>query len=294
MTLKPLSPQSGLSARSARRSESALRAASLGLRGLSALSPELSARAASVLFTSPRRFTRPEREQEWLRDATPFVYRVDGQKLRGYCWGRSGPMVALVHGWEGRGSQLGAFAEPLTNAGLRVVAFDAPGHGESDGRRVTPMGFARALSGVVQVTGPLMGVVAHSLGAPATALAMARGLSLERVVFVAPGAAPSRAPDVFGRMLDVDEEIVERLKARLAKMSQLPWSALEPERLFGRFHVPLLVLHDRDDDEVKLADVERLVEIWPGSKLLLTEALGYRRILRDEQVVEQAVRFLSD
>jgi len=76
-------------------------------------------------------------------------------------------------------------------------------------------------------------------------------------------------------------------------MARLPWSALEPERLFGRFHVPLLVLHDRDDREVRLEDVERLAELWPGATLELTESLGHRRILRDAGVVSDAVRFLG-
>ena len=42
-----------------------------------------------------------------------------------YSWG-SGPTVLLVHGWEGRGSQLSAFAPALVKAGFRVVAVDMP------------------------------------------------------------------------------------------------------------------------------------------------------------------------
>ena len=42
----------------------------------------------------------------------------------------------LVHGWEGRGAQLGSLVGPLVEAGLSVVAFDAPAHGDSPGNRL--------------------------------------------------------------------------------------------------------------------------------------------------------------
>src|SRR5262249_24762467 len=41
------------------------------------------------------------------------------------------PAVLLVHGWGGRGVQMGAFVEPLRARGYRVVWFDQPGHGAS-------------------------------------------------------------------------------------------------------------------------------------------------------------------
>ena len=45
-------------------------------------------------------------------------------------WGE-GPVVLLVHGWGGWRGQLGRFVAPLVDAGHRVVAVDAPGHGDA-------------------------------------------------------------------------------------------------------------------------------------------------------------------
>ena len=53
-----------------------------------------------------------------------------------FAWG-AGPSVLLVHGWEGRGAQLGALVDPLVAAGYRVVALDGPAHGDSPGRLST-------------------------------------------------------------------------------------------------------------------------------------------------------------
>src|SRR5688500_15132227 len=59
----------------------------------------------------------------------PFEVESLGAVVRGHVWG-TGPAVYLVHGWGGRGSQLGSFVEPLLAGGFRVVMFDAPAHGD--------------------------------------------------------------------------------------------------------------------------------------------------------------------
>src|SRR5262245_61721459 len=61
------------------------------------------------------------------------------------------------------------FVEPLVRRGFRVVAFDAPGDGQSDHgpsgwRQITFLEFANALQAVVHATAPADGVVAHSGG----------------------------------------------------------------------------------------------------------------------------------
>jgi pimeloyl-ACP methyl ester carboxylesterase len=55
---------------------------------------------------------------------------------------------------------------------------------------------------------------------------------------------------------------------------------------------PLLVVHDRDDNETLWEDGVTLVETWPGARMITTEGLGHRRILRDPAVVEAGTRFV--
>src|ERR1051325_5613961 len=88
------------------------------------LGPALAGRLAAKLFARPRRHPRPDRERELIARGTR-VPLPDG--LHATAWG-AGPTVLLVHGWEGRGAQLGAFVDPLVAAGVSGVAVDAPGH----------------------------------------------------------------------------------------------------------------------------------------------------------------------
>src|SRR5580692_6315423 len=106
-------------------------------------------------------------------------------------WGdEDHPAVYLMHGWGGYRGQLGAFVAPLTEAGFRVVALDAPGHGESGpgmfgrGRALMP-DFINALRTAMAHYGAAHGVIAHSLGASAVAIATLDGLTTNRLVLIA-------------------------------------------------------------------------------------------------------------
>ena len=102
-------------------------------RVLSAVAPGVAARLAAKLFVTPPRHRRPEAESRALAAARPGVVAVGGRRIRTWSWGH-GPGVLLVHGWGGRGGQLVPFVPPLLAQGLSVTAFDALGHGDSDGR----------------------------------------------------------------------------------------------------------------------------------------------------------------
>lgn len=217
-------------------------------------------------------------------------------------WG-DGPVTYLLHGWGGRRTQLAALVEPLVAAGQRVVALDAPGHGQSGpgrlgGRRTTLAEFAEALAAVVAVTGPAHAVVAHSAGSNAAALAVRDGLAADRLVFVAPLADPLPFLHAFARLTGLGHRTRPRLLRRLTRIVgrdladfDVPaWAAqAEPGRL-----PRLLVVHDRADREARYAEGRALAAAWPNARLLTTEGLGHRRILADPEVIEATVAFLTD
>jgi hypothetical protein len=56
---------------------------------------------------------------------------------------------------------------------------------------------------------------------------------------------------------------------------------------------PTLVVHDHGDREVGFRDGHETARAWPGARLLATEGLGHRRLLRDPAVVEEVVAFVA-
>ncbi len=55
---------------------------------------------------------------------------------------------------------------------------------------------------------------------------------------------------------------------------------------------PTLVIHDRDDKEVRWEDGAAIAGAWPGAQLATTSGLGHRRILQDPVVIRRIADFI--
>jgi pimeloyl-ACP methyl ester carboxylesterase len=165
------------------------------------VAPSLAAERAETLFRTPPRCRSTRFERAVLEEGS-LTY-VDGPagRLATYRWG-TGPTVLLVHGWGGHAGRLAHFVSPLTAAGLSVVAFDAPGHGSSDRTLCSMPEIAESVRILAAEINPF-GVVGHSAGATAAALAARDGARFSHAVFLAPAASPENYPTRFGRFLGI-------------------------------------------------------------------------------------------
>jgi len=72
------------------------------------------------------------------------------------------------------------------------------------------------------------------------------------------------------------------------------WTDLDVDRVLPGLRARGLVIHDRDDDEVPLADGRAIAAGWPQARLEVTVGLGHRRVLRDEGVRAMVAAHLAD
>lgn len=263
-----------------------------GLSALAAVSQGLAARAAERMFLSPPRHRAPERERAALSRATPFAVPFRGGRLLAWRFGE-GPAVLLVHGWGGRGGQLGALVPPLLDAGCSAVTFDAPAHGGSSARIASVPAFADAVSATANQVGA-RAAVAHSMGAAGTALALRRGLPLDAAVFLGPPRSPAGFFQRFCDALELGPATRRATQLRIERRLGVAMADLDLARAAADMAIPLLVIHDRGDAEVPWADGASIARAWPGAQLLTTEGLGHRRILREPAVTGRAAAFVAE
>jgi pimeloyl-ACP methyl ester carboxylesterase len=264
-----------------------------GLALLQVVSPRLAAEVAGRLFLTPPRIPAARNNgASPMPDASPFDLGKGRHRLAVWTTGR-GPTVLLVHGWGGRASQMRAFVEPLVRAGHTVVAFDAPAHGRSAGRRLSLPGYAAAITRVAEATGPLHGIIAHSFGAPATAVAVAGGLKVGRAVFLGPPADERNFLDRFATLLGLSDRTRRLTGAVTERIVGAPFDRFTASTLGPRLELPLLVVHDREDNEVPWSDGERVARALRRGTLYTTVGLGHRGILREPAVVERVIRFVT-
>ncbi len=273
---------------------------------LSWLAPTTAARVAAKFFLTPPAARPLSHDARALFAAADDRFSVKletdfgGTRETSYVsvslWGK-GPAVYLLHGWGGRSSQWGSFIEPLVRAGYTAVALDAPGHGDSPASRTSILHFAAALAAVVESVGPARALIGHSLGGAAASLAMRRGLSIERAVFVGVPADPAAFFDLFLTRLGIPDRLRGSIRARVENEYGFSWrdlkvSAREARTRLGH-DVPALVVHDSSDKEVDYRDAARIIEAWPDAVLFTTHGLGHQRILRDREVVHRIVSWLT-
>lgn len=262
------------------------------IRGVDRLSPALGARVAARVFLSPRRAHAPERERAWLKHARPATFKAGRFRLAGHEWAKTGEPVLLIHGWEGRGSQLGALALAIAEAGLRPVTVDLPAHGSSQGARTNLVEFAEATEAMIERLGGVAGVVAHSFGAAGVTVALRRRLPVGRVAYLAPAEDFEHYPRVFGEWLGLPGPLRERMRDHVENRIGIAMAELRGRLLAPSMRIPLLVVHDEDDVDVPWTDGKTYAQVWPDARLITTKGLGHRRILRDPEVAREVARFL--
>lgn len=267
-------------------------AARAALRTAQSVSDDAAAWLADRLFCTPPSSRVPRSVRAVMASAERTTALCEGRRVAVWRWGR-GPAVALVHGWGSRAARLMVYVPTLLERGFSVVAFDAPAHGESEGRLGSGVQAARALREIARAT-PLYGVVGHSLGAAATMLALQDGLALHRAVFIAPPADLRMYTDHFADLLGLGPSALEAMRRRIEARLRFSWHDLDFDAIAsGMEGVELLLFHDRGDRDVPWENGQRIARAWPGAVLRTTEGLGHHHIARDPAVVSAAVEFLA-
>lgn len=265
------------------------------MRSLGRVAPLWQASLAAKLFlrTPPRRTPRS-------KDAVPAgqVRTFARGTVVGEVWEPKAPQapvgtVLLLHGWGGRRTQLYPFVPGLLAANYRVVTFDAPGHGDSRGSWLSLILFARTIRKVASELGPLSAVIAHSFGGPAAAIAIRDGLAVDRLVTIGAPADPTAWFSQFCAYLGFDADATKRARTAIEADVGESMDGLAIERFGDALRLPMLVIHDRLDGEVDYSAAARIVAAAPGARLMTTEGLGHRRILKHDDVIAQAIEFVA-
>ncbi|HQS30892.1 MAG: hypothetical protein B7X59_03625 [Polaromonas sp. 39-63-203] len=262
---------------------------------LSRVTPTLAAHLAYKLLATPPR--SPEKPwQTELRDkAITTRLRLGAGELAVYEWG-CGPTVLMVHGWGARATHMGKMIMPLVDAGFRVVAFDAPAHGESFGRSTDLIAYAAAIKAVARHAGPVHTLLAHSFGV-AMALFARRdwGIPVQRQVLVSSFRHCKWFTEAFARHVGLAPHVMAHAMQMMVERYQgrLDWESLSVVEMLRQTRQPTLIIHDREDLEIPFEHSVALLQAAPHAQFHATSGLGHHRLLGNADVIAQVVRFVS-
>jgi pimeloyl-ACP methyl ester carboxylesterase len=254
------------------------------------------AMAAIDLFQKPYAGRRRQEPAIW-KESKKMQVRSGKETLAGYHWkaDRSEKKMLIVHGFAGNARSFAHFIGPAMAKGYDVMAFDAPAHGKSTGRRLNLLSYTWALEDILKNHGPFDSFLAHSLGGMSLLLAL-RQIQPHRqakAILVAPLVEAHRAAESFGRFLQLRPGLMQQMEAEIAQMAGHPLQWFSLPGLLPYFKGEILWVHDRNDDTTPFADVEpHLPHLPPHVEMMITEGLGHSRIYRDNQVKKRILEKL--
>ncbi len=267
----------------------------LGFRIGGRIAPKLTGRFAYKLWTTPPRYKTPVSEHNALQSARIEVHEINNQSIATYQWGQSGPMVLLIHGWSGRGTQLGSIAKKLADAGFRVLGFDAPAHGKSSGKQTNIYEISDTIVALNKIYGSFKSVVTHSFGGPCLAIAMKNGLTTSRVVNISPPADTVGLVKKFVTALTIPQPVeAELIRCIEHDFGEKVWRDSSMQHNITELDIPALVIHDVDDVDVPWHEGQKIAQAWSKVRFIKTSKLGHRRILRDPMTIDATVNFIKN
>ena len=212
-------------------------------------------------------------------------------------WGTGPLAVVLAPGCTGRARQFATLVRELVAEGFRVVAFDAPAHGDSAGRHTYLVDWVDVLTQLQGRYGRFAAVVGHSFGGLGSLVSVAGGIQADRVVTVASPADAELLLAQFQTMLRYSDGVTRELTALFARRyfpgDQDPFAWLSAVRRPLPQGTPLLVVHDERDGMVPFGEAARIAGANPGAISLTTNGLGHSRILRADAFLDAVLDFVT-
>lgn len=248
---------------------------------------------ANHLWLRPVKMPMRDSEKKGFAESERLHVSVRNETYHAYRWGK-GPTIMMVHGWDGRGSQMLRFVRPLVKRGYSVVAFDVPAHGDAPGNQVDPPLAAEVITAVARQCTAIEGVITHSFGAIWALLAVTNGIPVKRIAMISPPQSLPKIFEKFARRLRVSPRLQQSLKTYLERTYGDLWNNFSPEFLVGRLQgVNGLVVHDQGDREIPVEEGRRVAELWADADYVETSGLGHYRILKSDDVIDKVVGFVT-
>jgi pimeloyl-ACP methyl ester carboxylesterase len=258
------------------------------------LSVRLASKAAFRLFlTPPRRKVEPA-DAPIIAQAERATLRCGSDKFTVWHWGQGEPCVVLLHGWGSHAARFATFVAPLRAAGFSVIGIDAPAHGTSPGNLSDLPRFRDSLAEVLRRHAPVHAVIGHSLGGGAvlTVLAETADYHPKKICLFGVPSDMDYILGSFAMMLGLKYAARASLRDRFAARFGRPAAAISTTAAAASVRIPVLIVHDEEDNVAPIAQGTALATAIPHAMLWRTKGLGHSGALRDPATIERVVDFL--
>ena len=264
------------------------------LNVLSFIAPKYGAKKAIAVFSKVRKKTIKAKEEPFFENATKFTVARKGEDISCYEMGNpEGKLLFLVHGWE---SNPGCFTQFLPHLSTyRIIAFTLPSHAHNKETHTNMYECKDAFKLVLEAIKPTepFHVVGHSLGSSVTAFALSETTyKIDKLVFLSANNKIEQVFKDFQTLLGFNDRVYKLIAQSIEKITgdKLVDMNVEDRLKQVQFN-ELLLIHDKFDKIISFGNSEVLSQKFSNSKLIPFERIGHYRMLWNEKVLEEVLRF---
>jgi len=262
---------------------------------LSVFSSKLTTLFAAKLFTTPIKHKIPKREHEMEHESAQKTITISeiNKEIVVYEYGKSDKKILLVHGWSGRGTQLVKIADELLKNGFMTISFDAPAHGKSKGNSSIMIEFIASILEIEKQYGPFEFAIGHSLGGMSVLNAIKQNLKIKKAVIIGSGDIIQDIIDDFINKLRLNPEYGIKLRNHFEAKFGGKMDDYSAYKAAEKTEIPVLIIHDKDDHDVSVKAAYNIQKHLKNSEIMITESLGHRKILGNDDVIKKIIEFLK-
>lgn len=127
----------------------------------------------------------------------------------------------------------------------------------------------------------------------ATLNSIKRGVKTKSAVLIASGDSVNEIIKDFIKKLKLKKEIGTKMKLSFEKDFNESMESYSAYFAAAQVNNPILIIHDKNDSDVPYTAALNIHKNLKNSTLVLTEGLGHRKILGNEEVLSNIERFIQ-
>jgi pimeloyl-ACP methyl ester carboxylesterase len=267
---------------------------------ISKLAPAIAGRMAFELFCTPYPKYKKRKAPAIFHHATKrTVVLADQTKIHGFEWLPSKPndqTVLIAHGYASYAYKFEHYIAPLLKMGYRVLAFDAPAHGQSEGKHIHVVVYQEAIQKIMEQAGPIHHFIGHSLGALTLSMIAEKIDQAEarKFVLIAPATKTTTTFANFFKMMHLNEVTKAAFLQDVSNRTSHTVDHFAADRALTNYKGPILWVHDEKDMVCPYEDIINFKENAPSNiKFLITNGLGHNKVYKTAEIMDQIMTFLT-
>lgn len=262
------------------------------LNSLFLVRPNAAVIQAFQLFCGPRHGrTKPDQEA-FLNAAKTEKISVDGKSLQLYQWKGNKETILLLHGWESNTHRWKQLIEKLQAESYNIVAFDAPAHGNSEGKLFNVPLYAKCVDIMIKKVHPNH-IIGHSMGAM-TAVYQQHfhpANNIEKLILLGPPSELTLIMDDFQKILNLTPKFMHALEAYFHAKFGFTFKEFSIAAFAKTIKQKGVLFHDAYDKIAPVSSSKAIHANWKNSELIITEGAGHS--LNNDAINLDILRFLE-